>query len=273
MASHSVPNKSTLNYTSGFYRSQSPGSLASAKKAVPVILDLIHPKSVVDVGCGVGTWLSVFREYGVEDALGIDGGHVKDDMLLIPPSRFLVRDLSAPFHVGRRFDLVLCLEVAEHLPPESAAGFVSCLTQLGPCVVFSAAVPFQGGTNHVNEQWPEYWIQHFRSKGYTVVDALRGVLWDEADVEWWYAQNTFIFVESNALASYPRLKEAFSESHVLPYSVIHPRNYIRTANLESVSPRRLLRALPRSFAFAFERLKQRAFPGTRRVLNRLTPPW
>ena len=64
------------------------------------------------------------------------------------------RDLAQPLQIDRRFDLALSLEVAEHLPPECGSEFVQTLTDLSSVILFSAAIPFQGGTDHLNEQWP-----------------------------------------------------------------------------------------------------------------------
>src|SRR6266542_308161 len=148
-------------YTQDFFRSRETGSLTSAHHIVPIVLDLVRPKSVVDVGCGLGTWLAVFAKHGVEDILGIDGGYVPTEALHIPPSRFRSCALTEALLIDRAFDLVVSLEVAEHLPRESAETFVESLATLGPAVLFSAAIPFQGGTGHVNEQWPEYWVKLF----------------------------------------------------------------------------------------------------------------
>ena len=97
--------------------------------------------------------------------------------------------LRMPIHLERRFDLVLCLEVAEHLPADSAPTLIDSLVSLGPVIVFSAAIPYQGGTHHVNEQRPEYWARHFATKEYVPVDFLRRQIWQLHDVEWFYAQN------------------------------------------------------------------------------------
>ena len=154
-----VQTTAKSDYNRGFYMGQSAGSLESARQIVPIVLHLIRPKKVVDVGCGLGTWLSVFAEAGITDYLGVDGSYVPADMLLIPRDRFLAHDLTQPLQLPDRYDLAVSLEVAEHLPASCAEAFVESLTNLAPVVFFSAAVPFQGGTTHVNEQWPEYgWI-------------------------------------------------------------------------------------------------------------------
>jgi hypothetical protein len=102
----------------------------------------------------------------------------------------------------REFDLVLSLEVAEHLPEESAAGFSQSLARLGPIVLFSAAAPQQGGTGHLNEQWPSYWVRHFAQNGFTVVDCLRDRIWRDERIEWRYRQNLLLFVRNDLFSQY-----------------------------------------------------------------------
>ena len=149
-------------YTDEFYQSLREGTCRSARAIVPIVLEFMRPRSVIDVGCGIGIWLSVFEEYGVSDILGVDGDYVNRELLEISAERFMECNLTEPLHINRQFDLVVPLEVAEHLPIESAGTFIDSLTRLGHAILFSAAVPFQGGTHHVNEQWPDYWVRHFR---------------------------------------------------------------------------------------------------------------
>jgi len=166
-------------------------------------MELVRPKSVVDFGCGTGTWLAVFSRYGVREILGVDGPWIDHELLEIPSDRFVARDLSKPFYLDRQFDLVLSLEVAEHLPPESAHGFLDSLTRLGPIVLFSAAIPYQGGTGHLNEQWPEYWASLFERRGFNAVDCIRRRVWENPAVEWWYAQNAILLVRDDFRGATP----------------------------------------------------------------------
>lgn len=194
-------------YDNGFFAEQLERSTRSAIAIVPTVLKLIQPKSVVDVGCGVGAWLSVFKNMGVGDVVGIDGGWARDHWQLAP-AEFIEHDLStvsARFSLPRKFDLVVCLEVGEHLPPESAPALVASLTRLGPVVMFSAAVPLQGGVQHVNEQWQDYWAELFANAGYRTVDGLRATFWNDRDIDWWYLQNAFLFVDATRLRDYPLL--------------------------------------------------------------------
>ena len=113
------------SYTKDFFEQIRDGARQSAREIIPLILDLIKPTSVIDVGCGDGTWLSVFKEFGLKDFWGIDGDYVDKDTLQIPKEKLLVFDLTKPFHVAREFDLVVSLEVAEHLPLDSSESFVN----------------------------------------------------------------------------------------------------------------------------------------------------
>jgi SAM-dependent methyltransferase len=179
-------------YTPSFY-GQAEGACHSADVIVPIVLSRLNVGSVVDVGCGTGGWLAAFRVHGVEDVLGIDGEWVQAAQLRIPPECLLLQDLTLPVCVPRRFDLAMCLEVAEHLPNTRAAGLVRDLTRLAPCVLFSAAVPGQGGTHHVNEQPLSYWSEHFARHGFAPADLIRPLIWADERVEWWYRQNIVFF--------------------------------------------------------------------------------
>jgi SAM-dependent methyltransferase len=219
-------------YTTEFFQRQRSGSRRSAERVVPLVVDLIRPLSVVDIGCGVGMWLAVFFEQGVKNILGVDGDYVDRKMLQIPENRFLACDLTKPISLDRRFDLVCCLEVAEHLPPECAGTLIDTLTCLGPAILFSAAVPYQGGTNHVNEQWPEYWAKLFKEKGYFPVDCVRVAIWQNPNVEWWYAQNILLFIEQahlDTLDTDDALRRRAQDTCNPPLTLIHPSHYLEKA--------------------------------------------
>jgi len=217
----------THKYSKYFYQHHKDLSLNSAKVIVPLVMDMINPKSVIDLGCGLGAFLRIFQENGVEKILGLDGNYVKRENLLISPEKFLARDLKEKIHLDEKFDLVVCLEVAEHLPEKCTEDFIESLTSLGPVVLFSAAVPHQGGENHINEQWPPYWIEKFAKRGYLLVDALRNELWDNEKVAFWFAQNSFIFVDQTRINNYPKLNEALNKNPLPNLSVVHPAMYLK----------------------------------------------
>lgn len=209
------------SYDKAFYKDQMAGSARSARAVVPLVLALVPARSVCDVGCGVGTWLSAFMKEGVADALGLDGDYVPAEYLHVPRSAFRPLDLRRPIELERVFDLTVSLEVAEHLPDAYAETFVKSLTRLAPVILFSAAVPNQGGHDHVNEQWPDYWERLFQKENYRAIDALRPRIWENADIEWWYCQNIFLYVREGELSKYPALAAAAAEPQ-MPRRVVHP---------------------------------------------------
>ena len=189
-------------YGTDFYRFLGSFAVHSAQQIVPRLNAAIPVRSVVDFGCGQGGWLSVWAELGVT-VVGVDGPYVDARRLLIDPADFHAADLAAPIDLGRQFDLVQSLEVAEHLPAAKAGQFVDTLTAHGSHVLFSAAVPGQGGENHVNEQPLGYWRAIFRDRGYAAVDYLRPLVCDEPSIERWYRCNIILYVREDVVASLP----------------------------------------------------------------------
>jgi len=159
-----------------------------------MVLELLPVQSVVDFGCGEGTWLRVFQDHGVETVLGIDGDYVSRERLLIDQAHFRAQNLALPVRLDRTYDLAMSLEVAEHLPTRASRSFVESLVRAAPVVLFSAAIPGQEGTQHTNEQWPEFWQKLFRSFDYECLDLIRPKILLQSGVEWWYKQNTFLYV-------------------------------------------------------------------------------
>jgi SAM-dependent methyltransferase len=164
----------------------------AARAVLPHVFQFIKPASVLDVGCGLGTWLSVCEELGVRDCLGIDGDYVDMKKLAIPLAQFRTFDLRKAFNLSKKFDLVISLEVAEHLPESSADDFVKSLVAHGDTILFSAAIPGQGGQNHINEQWPEYWQSKFNQHGFYFHDVIRPEIWADPAIDIWYRQNMFM---------------------------------------------------------------------------------
>jgi SAM-dependent methyltransferase len=211
------------HYDDSFYGYQMEGSLLSAMEMVPMIYDLFKPKSIIDIGCGVGGWLRAFKEIcKIDDIRGVDGEYVKVDNLKIPRENFVSYDLTKYYDAGRKFDLSMSLEVGEHLPDSAADDFVKTLVTAARKVVFSAALPGQGGTFHINEQFPEYWASKFAKYDFVPVDYFRKKIWNNEKIEWWYRQNILVFVHKDELANYPQLQDAYQKTDGEFLSRIHP---------------------------------------------------
>lgn len=207
-------------YTGDYFSMVTSGSLASARKLVPLISSFVQPKSVVDVGCGAGAWLRTWQEEGVGKILGIDG-FSGPETLLIDPSCFIRANLAQPIHVQEKFDLVMSLEVAEHIPSEFAGNFITSLCTLGDVILFSAAIPGQGGVHHVNEQYPPYWAAIFSRNGFSGYDCVRSKIWDDQSIDTCYRQNLLFFVRDSARGQYPAITG--TDSPVL--SLVHPEHF------------------------------------------------
>ena len=197
-------------YDDDFYSYIDAGARRSAELLLPTLLQVLpsNVRSVLDVGCGAGAWLSVWKSLDSE-VLGLDGSYVKSTQLLIKPEEFRAIDVSRSFELDKTFDLVQCLEVAEHLPKSAAATLVSNLCQHAPIVLFSAATPGQGGENHVNEQTHSYWRALFQRQGFTMYDPVRKKIVDDARIMSWYRYNTFLYVHDHCAAELGKALESY----------------------------------------------------------------
>lgn len=167
---------------------------------IPIILETINPKSVIDIGCGLGAWLQSFSKQGVTEILGVDGDYIDRTKILIPKENFVTANLSEELNLNKKFDVAICLEVAEHLDEKEADHIVKTLINHSDTIVFSAGIVAQGGQNHLNEQWFNYWEKKFQVYGYTFYDVIRPQIWYNKNVDWWYKQNIFI-VSKNKIVS------------------------------------------------------------------------
>ena len=235
-----IASDSAEHYNRKFFDSQAEASLRSARIVLSHVFPLLQPSRVLDVGCGIGPWLLASMEAGARDAVGLDGDYVDRSMLMVEPERFIAADLASvplALALGEKaqtpFDLAMCLEVAEHLPFERAPSLISELCGLSDVVLFSAAVPFQFGTEHINEQWPDFWSILFRANHFACFDPLRSVLWSQPDVDWWYSQNVLLFAKEGSTAASRLPSASLAKGRSL--SLVHPENLL--ANLLGL-PRR-----------------------------------
>ena len=239
------PEPAADSYDRSFFEGQAAASLQSARVVLGRVFSMVRPRRVLDVGCGTGPWMRAALDLGAAEVLGVDGDYVDRSMLLVDPGSFIPADLASQrlrdvlgAKADTPFDLVVCMEVAEHLPFERAPSLVAELSLLADLVLFSAAVPFQFGTQHINEQWPEFWSILFRAHGFACFDCLRADLWAAPGVDWWYAQNAMLFARdgSEAASGLPAARRAEGKG----LSLVHPENLL--ANLLGLPRRYRLQA-------------------------------
>lgn len=161
------------------------------------------PERVIDFGCGDGAMLRWWQVMGARSLVGVDA-HGPDDWARATGGLHVRQDLTQPIDLGVEADLVVCLEVAEHLPPEAAETLVDTLCRHGKRILFSAAPPGQGGTGHLNEQPPAYWAEMFAAHGYRYQDILRHRISPELSP--WYRANTVLVCHESALVRVPTAK-------------------------------------------------------------------
>lgn len=237
-------------YDRRFFEQQEQGSKRSALKIAPLLYDLLQPRSVIDVGCGVGHWLSGFKQLGVSVAHGVDGRWVHEEQLGIPKNDFFVLDFASeppPFSIRGaqpKYDLAISFEFLEHIDARIAPDAVKLLCQLSDVVAVGAAVPGQGGTHHVNEQWPDYWAGLFKENGYVACDILRPMTWSLPDVEYWYAQNIILYFKSRIPDHVMKAAESCRTNEIThPGRIVHPGLLAKKNDLRYHSIPELLRAI------------------------------
>ncbi|WP_170760238.1 methyltransferase domain-containing protein [Ruegeria lacuscaerulensis] len=190
-------------YSNEFFDYIDHGARQSANSLIRCVQSWIAPQSVVDFGCGRGVWLSEWAAAGCKDIAGVDGNYVDRERLAISRDAFFGHDLIQPVDLGQRFDLAQSLEVGEHLPNEASASLVQSLTTHADMILFSAAVPGQGGEFHINEQPLSFWQGLFADRGYSAYDCLRPVLFSDTSIEPWYRYNTVLYANESGAKILP----------------------------------------------------------------------
>ena len=195
-------------YDEGFFKSVKDINMRFAETLVPIVSQFADIKSVVDFGCGVGCWLKAFSDCNSLDYMtGYDGEWLRGNELLVDENDIIYTDLSNRVVTEKKYDLVISLEVAEHCPDTSADVFIQNLTSAGNLVLFSAAIPWQGGVGHINERWQDYWSEIFLKYGFECHDVLRPLCWDNEDAGI-YRQNVFFYVKQSQKHNYPKIINA-----------------------------------------------------------------
>ena len=209
-------------YTDGFYRPRNSQTEYAANHVISVLLErFLEINSAIDIGCGVGTWLKVFKEKTGGNVLGVEGSWLDNSLLEIKEDEFFERDLKEPFYFENKFDLAISLEVAEHLPNEVSDQFVHCLSNLADVILFSAAIPGQKGTHHINCQWQTFWVKKFSENGFVLLDFIRPRIWNDVNIPIHYKQNILVFYRSDEEVTINGITD-----------LVHPESYLAATNID-----------------------------------------
>ncbi len=207
-------------YSKLFYAAQRAGSMRSARAILPIVFAHVRPQAVIDVGCGVGTWLDVAGQLGADRIVGVEGRWVENNRLASPLIDMRYADLEEPLPDLGRYDLAICMEVAEHLSRGRGESLVRELCGLSDQVLFSAAIVWQGGIGHHNERMQSYWASLFAANGYGACDIVRPAVWTNGTVSYWYRQNCLLYVKGAPIVAPQSLDRRHPGRFVNPWCVV-----------------------------------------------------
>ena len=202
-------------YDKSFYES-THSHVYSAQKIFEIIFKHLKPRSIIDIGCGSGSWLKAASEMGVKNLTGIEGNWLKPEMLIAENINLLIHDISSSLPRLSKYDLAITLEVAEHLSESRSKSFIEDLCGLSDVVLFSAAIPHQGGDNHLNEQWQSYWNGLFRKNNFVARDIIRPIIWEDENIKAWYKQNCILYINEKIDSKIDNLRNQN------PLDIVHP---------------------------------------------------
>jgi len=217
-------------YTADFYKKRYDKMKKSASEICRIIAEIIPSiNSVVDFGCAEGTFLHTLKTLGTNEILGLDGHWVKEEWLVISKDEFLEANFEQPIKLSKKYDLAISLEVAEDIQEKNAYQFIKSLTKSSDFILFSAAIPKQGGLNHVNEQWQSYWKKLFARVNFACLDYLRPIFWDNEKIATYYKQNTLLYVKKE------RISEVKKPTFDFPLNLVHPYTWMNKNILKSLT--------------------------------------
>ena len=202
---------------------------SSAKIILPMIFKYYKPNSIIDVGCGIGTWLSAALELGIDNLKGLDCNEISEDFLLVPRKYISIDNLETHENKNNiKYDLAISVEVAEHLDNSASEHFIKMLTSYSKVIIFSAGIPYQEGEHHINCQQPQFWHDIFAKYEYICFDFRNELMnmWEKINP--CYAQNILLYVHKDFIDIF---KKHFSMTNK-PIFYYHPHyvNQIVDAN-------------------------------------------
>jgi len=252
-----------FRYSKEFYHSVDNRASETAKVIFRELRNYLNVTTMVDAGCGSGAWARTAIDEGFTQAFGVDLSSSLDlikknksfekilangNLILI--ERDFVKDSVSGLPVA---ELAICLEVAEHLPPEIGASLITRLTEASNFVIFSAAQPGQGGTYHINERPIEFWVEEFAKYNFEPFDPFREILRKSQNVPRFYALNMLLFVSKGSINTDKRVldKHALNNARVVRKDQLDKRTLIEKMRYALIKklPLKFVTALSKRFKY------------------------
>lgn len=202
-------------------------SYKMSKKIISYLINNgVKIRSSIDFGGGSGAWSKAIKDVAGADILVLDGNNIDRSKLLMS-NEFLQCDFAKDDIIEKigkkeKFDIALCIEVAEHIDEELAEGFIKNICSTSDVILFSAAIRYQGGNHHVNEQMQSYWCAIFKKNNYRIVDCIRKRFWNDEEIDCVIRQNCFLYVSEEKYDEYVDLLG----NDDMPLNIVHPELYI-----------------------------------------------
>lgn len=238
-------------YNKNFYDQMTEVSLRSARKIVPFLISNFPIKNVIDFGCGNGAWLKAFDELTVE-IVGIEGNWIRDKKTLIPKDKYQFTNFEDKnLNITEKYDIALCMEVAEHLSEPSAEYLIEQITSVTNKILFSAAIPLQGGTGHINEQWQSYWAEKFIKHSFYPNLDIRNAYWNNKQIAPYFRQNMLIYERIN------NVNESYKTNDELEnlLNIVHPQMYL-LSNYRNIGLKRCFIAFKNALKISLKLMRE-----------------
>lgn len=190
-------------YDASFYEETRERKLESFRRVAAILARHLAFDTVLDIGCGTGLLIAELKKIG-KDVLGCE---ISEAAISGAPRDVTVfqADAARPIRVNRRFDLVVCIEVAEHIQRRHSRRLVENCTSLGGQICFTAAPAGQGGVGHINLRPHSFWIELFARRGFVLQAGLADRMREQMRAEGvlrWIPDNLMVF--SGATAGVPK---------------------------------------------------------------------
>jgi len=187
------------NYDNKYYKKKYIKYRSWEKDIGRNIVSMFQPKSILDLGCGIGSYLEGALEGGCKDLYGIELNYDKAKKYITKNISFYIKsgDITKELNLKKKFDCVLSIEVAEHVEMSQVSFFINNIIRYAEkYILFTAAPPGQPGRGHINLKKKNFWIKYIEDKGVTYKDEIVQQCvkaWSDFNTPLYILQNLMVF--------------------------------------------------------------------------------